>query len=449
MFNINQYRKLRKTPIIVIEVYLIISILLYFIGPFEWKTYSPLFFCFLLFLYNFSLCLGYNIGIKSVSHNKRQWNNNKDKLVMTVLLPLSIINVIFILIVIFRNYGFVSFDLSRLSTIFIRAIGNKTNSYTKHLELISTINSANLIGGKFFSYINFLWEFFEYFVIVLDIYYFRKFGILMKLITIVVLLETAIYYLSIWTSIGVFRIILPIVIIYLLNLQKEKCLNRLDSKIIRKKQNRARLILFGALLISIVLFSIFMNLRKGGFSNFNVSTYRIGGIGIDNDSILFSIIPEVVYMPIVMITAYLTQGYYGLSMATQVKWDPMFGIGQNMWLVDLLEKNGVRINQYTYQYKIDEMFYWDERVQWASMYTWVANDVGLFGVAIVMVIIGLVFAVAYRDCIISDNPFAYVLVVLFALMFIFMPCNNQVFQTSYTCFSFITAFVMWFVTTRL
>ena len=150
----------------------------------------------------------------------------------------------------------------------------------------------------------------------------------------------------------------------------------------------------------------------------------------------------------ISLSAYLTQGYYAFSLCTLVPWKPMFGVGSSMWLVNIITEHFADIEQMTYQYRIQEVFGWDSKVQWASMYTWFANDVSIYGVVLVMFVIGYLLALTYRDSLTSDNPFAKLLVIYFAIMCIFMPCNNQIFQSTYTLFAFFTALIGWIITRR-
>ena len=95
-----------------------------------------------------------------------------------------------------------------------------------------------------------------------------------------------------------------------------------------------------------------------------------------------------------------------------------------------------------------EQYGWDSRMYWASAYSWFANDVGLVGVVVIMFILGYFLALAYRDSLTTDNPFARIMVYYFAIIFLFLPCNNQIFQSIYTFSGFITAFLCWMFSTR-
>jgi len=181
---------------------------------------------------------------------------------------------------------------------------------------------------------------------------------------------------------------------------------------------------------------------RGGILNWDSASYNVGGIGLNRDSIFFAILPESLYIPLISISSYLTQGYYGLSLCMSLPWIPTFGLGTSLQIVDLISDHFFDIRSSTYQFRAME-FGWDDRINWHSMYSWFANDVGFYGVIAVMFVIGFVFALVYKDSITTRNPFARVLVFYFALMFVFIPCNNQIIQTTYTLFPLITIFACW------
>jgi len=77
------------------------------------------------------------------------------------------------------------------------------------------------------------------------------------------------------------------------------------------------------------------------------------------------------------------------------------------------------------------------------MYSWIANDFTFWGVIPIMFFIGMLYAMAYKDAVITNNPYAKVVTYYFTLLSIFIPCNNQLFQSTYTYFAFVSALIFW------
>ncbi|CRM56949.1 hypothetical protein [Pseudomonas sp. 52 E 6] len=135
------------------------------------------------------------------------------------------------------------------------------------------------------------------------------------------------------------------------------------------------------------------------------------------------------------LTVYLVQGYQGMSFSLGEKFDSSYGIGHSVFLQKIFAEHfGIDIGERTFQRKITTR--WDEKVQWHSFYSHVANDVSFFGVSIVMFILGWYFASICFSIIITDSFYAKMLLPLFAIIFIYIPANNQVFSFLETMVSF-------------
>ncbi|AHF65453.1 hypothetical protein PCH70_03000 [Pseudomonas cichorii JBC1] len=135
------------------------------------------------------------------------------------------------------------------------------------------------------------------------------------------------------------------------------------------------------------------------------------------------------------LTVYLVQGYQGVSIALGEKFDSSYGIGHSVFLQRVFAEHlGIDVRDRTFQRKITAR--WDENVYWHSFYSYMANDVGFFGVSIVMLILGWYFANVYLAVVNDDDFFAKMLLPLFAIMFLYIPANNQVFSFLETMISF-------------
>ena len=146
-------------------------------------------------------------------------------------------------------------------------------------------------------------------------------------------------------------------------------------------------------------------------------------------------------------SSYLSQGYYGMSQALTVDWTPMYGLGNSMFVVDMVSDHIYDIDQYTYQVKLEPMG-WDSDVRWHSMYTWVANDVSFYGVILIMFLIGGLFGMMFKDAVVNKNPWARVSIFFYILMLVFIPCNNQVAQSNETLCPFILITLIWLLCGR-
>ncbi len=445
MINRKNYKRFKMLPLKLVVLYLVFTVVLYMAGPFAWKTYEPAIFYMLLLLYLVFLIIGYICGAGSKQCTELTWTDFKEKTLIKMLAPLTILNCVVIFINLLRNYGFATFEVVSLLKNMITNILHMGEGYNQIQEMIaSNISGDVLLGGRIMSLINYVWDFIGFNILLLDIYYFRKLKRIAKVFALISITETVLFFLSIGTNIGVFRVILAIVIF-----KVDQIMNGGNNKSFSRAGKRKMFYFTAMAGIVVVVYFVITMKSRGGILNWDQSFYNVGGISLNRDSIFFKILPEALYIPLISISSYLTQGYYGMSLCMRVGWRPMFGLGSSMGLVNLVTEYIQDINSLTYQFRIQEEFGWDSRVQWASMYTWFANDVGFMGVVIVMFLVGYLLALVFRDSLTTDNPFAKILMVYLALMCIFIPCNNQVLQSTYTLFSFITALAAWIVTSRV
>lgn len=135
------------------------------------------------------------------------------------------------------------------------------------------------------------------------------------------------------------------------------------------------------------------------------------------------------------LTSYMLQGYYGMSISLDEDFQSSFGIGHSVFLQkSFAQYLGIDVRDRTFPHKITEQ--WDEFVFWHSFYTYIANDVGFWGVTIVMLILGAYFSNVYLSATLQDNFYAKMLLPLFGILFLYIPANNQVFGFLETMTSF-------------
>lgn len=432
-----------QLPLKIMIVYLVATLILYLIGPFKWFTYKPVIFWLLQFIYILMLILGWQIGIRHTFTRSDEWTVQQDKKIICKLAPLLIINFFYEFINIFRKFNFSSFDIKNLWDQILLGFIDMGSSYNAFQENINNITGSQLVGGSIVTVFNTVWDFLSFTIVLLATYYFKKLSKVTKFILIINYIIIIAAFIGTGTNIGVFRLLLAWVIFFAIRITRgERNINREKW---HKRKKTIVLVTVIAIIVMAVLFDKIMQSR-GGILLWNTSYYNIGGIGINRESILFHILPKSWYMLLVSASGYLTQGYYGMSLCLRTEWLPTFGIGHSMAIVKLL-KSYITDFPYlrTYQHRI-EPFGWDEDIQWHTMYSWFANDIGFLGVAIIMFIFGLLFATAYKDSIKTNNPFAHVMVYFFSLGVFFIPCNNQLFQSTYVMFSFITITFLWLCT---
>lgn len=435
-------KKFLYLPITVIVAYLAFTLILYVAGPFKWVTYHPLLFWSLQVLYIAALLYGWMIGIRT-SVSNHQWEEWDSKRCADMISPLISVNFMYELINALRRFSITTFDIRKLLQAILTGATSMGSAYNT-LQAGVDQTSAGALGGMAVTLFNLCWAFFAFNVFILGFILFKNLSTYSKAVQ---LLTTGLIigeYLGTGTNIGVFRVILIFVILYLIRVIRKNRASLPSGSKTKKKNNTYKVFIFAAVaaVFVLALFSRIMQSR-GGILLWQSNTYNVGGIYLNKNSVFFKILPSGLFMLLIALSGYLCQGYYGMSLCMRVPWEPGAGIGHSMALINLFDRVSTVAHVSSYQYRIAELFGWEEGVRWHSMYSWIANDLTFWGVIPIMFFIGMLYAMAYKDAVITNNPYAKVVTYYFTLLSIFIPCNNQLFQSTYTYFAFVSALILW------
>jgi hypothetical protein len=197
--------------------------------------------------------------------------------------------------------------------------------------------------------------------------------------------------------------------------------------------------------VVVLLFFFFFSYRKferlGGAIDFCVMD---GLICADYSGPVLSLLPDFIAFGYAMISAYLTIGYYGLSLALELPFESAYGLGHSSALLSLYERisGSTALFDSTYIARISESG-WDHRYYWSSLYTWLANDVHFIGALVIVGFFARWFRQAWLDAVYARDDLAAVVFVLLCIAFLYLPANNQLAQTFDLYFAFIGTFFAW------
>ena len=203
-----KHKNLLRLPIRLVMVYLGFSILLYAYGPFAWVTYEPIKFYSLLCCYMLMLWFGYRFGIQTPQISSVSWDEDKDRKLIRVLQPMILINLLVIIINIMRDYGFSRFNLAALFREIFVNTKNLGLGYNLYQERILTLTGGMVLGGTAMTLFNYVWDFVGFGILLLSLHYFKRLKLSFKLATSLSIGIILLFYISIGTNIGVFRILL-------------------------------------------------------------------------------------------------------------------------------------------------------------------------------------------------------------------------------------------------
>lgn len=425
-------RSILYLPIVLIELYLLVTFLLCLYGPWDFKLHNVYYTTLLVLLYQVALFLGYNHSLKN--YKPKMINVCLNYNPMKLLIVFSSINLILLIMNMFRNLNISDVSVEGLITRIIFGILQPGLAYNSKFDS----NISGSFGGDALTYANVMFEPISYVIIPLNMIFFEKMKYFGKIIAIFNISFSVLGYIASGTNKGVFDVIIFAMVIY--SLKKLKKMNEYSKQV---KIKKIIIIMMSLVCVGMVLFNYALSDRGTG-SSWNNSSYTIGGqVYLDSHSFWVENLPEGLARFIAMLTMYTSQGYYGFSLTTDLDWIPMYGLGSNKFVLDKLYKNDIDLIKDTYQYRIEKEYGWDRDVQWPTLYTYLASDLGHYGIILFMFIIGYLFAALYMECILLDNNISKLIFSLLSILLVFLPANNQLSQGIGSMVSFLCLLIFW------
>lgn len=144
-----------------------------------------------------------------------------------------------------------------------------------------------------------------------------------------------------------------------------------------------------------------------------------------------------------MLTAYVAQGYYGLSLALKDDFTSTFGVGHSAFLMSAFTKildDSAYERSYLFKVSIAG---WSDKYQWSTIFPWLASDVGFPGVPVLIVIMGFLWGSSWKSAVLWKSDSGALVFLFLSLAVLYMPANNQLAQTLDSYFAFWVWLLLW------
>lgn len=436
-------------PIILIEVYLISTLLLFKYGPFKWKIENEKLFWVYISAYHIFFIIGYIVYIKVFFRTKRtiKKNNKFNNIIkkhISIIFVLSSILLLIKYMGFFNTNNFIPIDLPKS---FINGLIDPGSQY--RIKFISS-EISGYQGNKILSSILALFSFIVSSVIPLMVYFWDNLKKSQKVIFFILIFFDFAMFVSGGTNKGIFDILFILSTSLLLNRIANYKTETFNS-FIKGKKVLIGMFLF-LLIFSMYFFALSMKTRVGSIADYTESlsnditiVENILDSSTDkqgskvNDTLLNNLFYG--------LSSYVCQGYYGMSLAIDEDFTSTYGIGNSQFLLTNFKYFfGIDYQKYTFQYKVSDK--WDQFAQWHSFYSYIANDVSFPGVIFIMFILGLSLASIYLSAIYYNNVVAHSLLTLYAILFLYLPANNQVFSMMQSFSTFFELLILWMFSKR-
>jgi len=418
-------------PLLLVEFYLLGTILIFFTGPVSFNVRNAWHFSLLLCFYHLSFIFGYLIAcVKSIQGGRLKGEIFSIKMYLALFF-LGAASILITYKNLMLSETMIPYDFFEN---LLRGLSEPGLVYSERMQAMEAGGQSD---SRLFNIVSIVFSYSKLLFIFYFIYFWRDLNFKCKVLSIV--------YSFLFVSSGISAGVNSVVFIFFIFL----ILSVLTVLSVRGSVVLNRVLLISSLifLIPVSSFGYIMSKRGGGFDYF-AGTSALGDISVavnfqlDENASIF----DFLYYSFVWLDYYVTQGYYGFSLILDVNWDWTYGFGNSAFLQrQFLLLTGGDVSKLTFQSKISH--YWDESAQWHSFYGQFANDFGLYGLIVFLFGLGYLFSKTWQAAL-NESFFAAALVPLFAIMFIFFPANNQVFAYIDMLSYFFVVNIFWFFENR-
>ena len=424
-------------PIVVVEIYLFLTLVLFIYGPISFVIHESTKFWFYIVLYQLFVFLGYLIGIKttkSISAVDRVSFFPK-KIYYSVLVLAVFSNLIFYKNVMMLD-SYIPWDIFDQVMVGIDSSKEVYDERSARLTYYQGSKSLNI----FYFFIAFS----KPLLTVLYPMYFSKVSLPVKVISFFVIA----FQLLVGFASGLNKPFFDFFLLLFLSMLTCFLISLFRKELLHKAKSGFFIIIpCLSFLLFVFVFSVAMSERGGDLTYFtSESISPLRDITVSHNS-FNSPVFSFLYFVYVWLVYYLVQGYYGFSLSLTQDFDSTFGFGNSEFILRQWEwLSGYDISHLTYQAKISGV--WHQSGQWHSLYSHIANDVHFSGVVVFMFSFGYYLSRVWLHALDSNNIFAKALIPLCGVFVVFIPANNQVFGYIETISYFVMVNLFWFLSRK-
>ena len=402
-------------------IYLLFTIVLFVFGPIRWEvpSYSKL--VVFLLIYTASFALGYCFQMNRRMIAKSDMIDelsNPDNPSFGLLGGTSVGQITFVFLFscmysIFRNivltvHNYGSLDFSAFLNI------NLAQSYFDRL-------GSDVQGTWYIQLLNYT-SVFDTFWFVLGVLYYKKLKFPYKILFFVALIFSSLYNVMSGTMISWAILVFRLIPLLFVGLYKSG-----HSKNIKTKRKSKKTLIF-IILVCVIFVMLFSSVQE--------SRSEYVGKDLEYDAgVLSRFIKEEYDIPVIgsmlrSVDFYLVNGYCGMAYGLELEPKFTYGIGFSRDFAKQINQTfGFDVSPYTYPQRIEDEFGWLNGKHWPSAFTWFASDWTFYGIPILMFIFGAFLFNVWYSALYENSIVATALSSWLWIGIIFLPANNQLFQS--------------------
>ena len=413
--------KLLLYPMKTTVIYLLFTIVLFVFGPIRWKipSYSKLVTFLLVYIAAFAFGYYFQLHRKKLAApeliDELSDPNNpsfgilgdtKIRSITFVFVISCVYSIIRNSVLTIHNYGSIDFsaflDIDLAATYF-----DRLDSDVEGTWYIQLFNYTSVLDAFWF---------------ILGVLYFKKLKLSYKCLFFVAIAFSSLYNVMSGTMISWATLVFRLIPLLFIGLYKAKFAEKLQAK---RKSRKTILLIVLICFIFVFLFS-------------SVQESRSKYIGKDleyNEGTLGRFIEEEHDIPIIgaalrSVDMYIVNGYCGMAYGLELKPQFTYGIGFSRDFARLINQTfGFDVSGYTYPQRIEDEYGWLNGKYWPSAFSWFASDWTYYGIPILMFIFGAFLCNVWYSTLYENSIVATALSSWLWIGIIFLPANNQLFQS--------------------
>lgn len=412
-----------RTPLNIFLIYIVTTMLLHFLGPWDYDDVKPLpviiymFFVLVFFYVGYISVISKNKIIKTSFEKKIKYNQ---KLYNYVLIGLYL-QIFLIILVLIEHIlrGNVSLDGFNPGKNYAEALERNKDLETQTSSI--TVQIKTILAPLF------------YFVNIFIIFHFNSLKLKIKIFFFIFILTNIFINMLVkGAQKDIFDIFLIITSVLLLKSYGNPTLFSKFKKIS----------LIGVIFIFFLFaFIQYSRLLAYGATDFIGNDYA----HLNRDNFLFDIFGFEIGIGLSILISYISQGYQGLSYCLQLPFEWTFGFGNSFALSGYLEQylgieNGL---ENSYPFRMESEYGLDATMYWHTAFPWLASDITFPGVVLLMFFMGRTYAKTLIESIQYSDPLSITLFYFLNVFLIYLPANNQLMQTREMMIGFVVIFVLW------
>lgn len=401
------------------QIYLGLSVVLFFFGPWPWEVSNPGLLAAYLVAAQVFIAFGYLLAWSrvraSLTASKRQEVHAgcrflKRALFLTFVLAIPT-------------------SLSRTGNFLPDVLGGLTETGASYAENLERLEFGNPF--VFVEYLRMLLSPMLVAILPLTVIYWQRLSPVVKLVALLAIGFNVSIYLATGTNKGFADIVITLPWLLVLAIWS----GALSVRVSKLVFATALTLLFVAFL---QYFAASQLEREGGVGEFGILATGLNFIRADTGHAISLLLSDSYRIIFESLTRYIGQGYYALSLSFQIDHPTTFGLGHSMFLA----RNADAIFSTNYftsgsiPGQLELVTGWGMFSLWHSIYPWLASDVGLPGALFVVGALAYLLGLAWGRSLTTLAAEWITLLYLLLVLFFYIPGNNQIFQTGETCLAF-------------